>query len=137
MQLPLKITFRDISPSPAIEAHVREKAQKLEKFHSRILGIRVTVSAPDLQHHKRATHHVQVDVKVPGSEIVVNKERRENHENEDVYVAIRDAFSSAERQLRQLSERKRDGLKTQEPRGSAFLPPEPPTEEGSYEDVPS
>lgn len=111
MELPLKITFRDISPSPAIEEHIREKASKLERFHSRIHGIRVTVSAPELQHHKKPTFHVQVDLKIPGAEIVVNKERREVHENEDVYTAIRDAFNTAERQLRQLSEKRRSDAK--------------------------
>ncbi len=76
MELPLKITFRDITSSPALEDHIREKAAKLERFHSRIHGIRVTLSAPDLQHHKKHTYHVQLDLKIPGADIVVNKERR-------------------------------------------------------------
>jgi ribosome-associated translation inhibitor RaiA len=37
---------------------------------------------------------VHIDMTVPGSEIVVNRVA-----NEDVYVAVRDAFDAAKRQL--------------------------------------
>ncbi len=114
MELPLQITFRDISPSAAIEQHIHEHAAKLEKFFSRIMGCRVVLSAPEIQHHKKPIYHVQIDITVPGGEIVVNKERRENHENEDVYVAIRDAFHTAERQLRNHAKRQRGAVKNHE-----------------------
>jgi hypothetical protein len=38
MQIPLQISFRNMDPSPAIEARIREKAAKLERFHDRIIG---------------------------------------------------------------------------------------------------
>ncbi|MEW5943762.1 MAG: HPF/RaiA family ribosome-associated protein, partial [Pseudomonadota bacterium] len=40
MQVPLQITIRDIPPSDALEAHIREKVGKLEQFYPRITGCR-------------------------------------------------------------------------------------------------
>ena len=37
MKIPLQITFRGIPHSDAVEAKIREKADKLEKFSLRIL----------------------------------------------------------------------------------------------------
>jgi cold shock CspA family protein len=49
---PLQISFRDIPPSPAIEARVRRNAAKLGRFHQRITSCRVVTAAPERQHHK-------------------------------------------------------------------------------------
>ncbi len=45
MQIPLRITFRGIPHSDAVEAKIREKARKLDKFHSHIMSCRVAVEA--------------------------------------------------------------------------------------------
>ena len=37
MEKPLEITFRGLAPSPAIEANVRERAAKLERFFRKII----------------------------------------------------------------------------------------------------
>ena len=36
LQVPLQITFRDMPRSDALDAHIRQKAAKLEAFHPRI-----------------------------------------------------------------------------------------------------
>ena len=89
MQIPLQITVRDFPQSEALEASIRKKAGKLEKYYPRITSCRVTVEESH-QHH----FLVSLEVRVPGREIVVNHVR-----NEDVYVATRDAFNAAGRQL--------------------------------------
>jgi len=43
MQLPLQISFRDIPPSAAVEAKIRERADKLERYYDRINGCRVVI----------------------------------------------------------------------------------------------
>lgn len=45
MQIPLQITFRNMDPSPAMEAIVREKAAKLDRFFERIVSCDVTIEA--------------------------------------------------------------------------------------------
>jgi ribosome-associated translation inhibitor RaiA len=100
MKIPLQITFRSTPPSAAVEAHIREKADKLELFYDRIMGCRVVVDAPHRRHHKGKLYHVRVDMTVPGGELVVNREPSKKGAHEDIYVAIRDAFVAAQRQLK-------------------------------------
>jgi ribosomal subunit interface protein len=114
MQVPLEITFRDMPPSPAIEAAIREKASKLEEFHDRITSARVVVEVPHRQHRKGKLFHVRVDVRVPGREIVVSREPEAHHAHEDVYVAIRDAFDGVKRQLEDHAREMRGGVKAHE-----------------------
>jgi len=99
MQVPLEITFRGMDRSDAIEARIREKATWLETFHDRIMSCRVVVEAPHRHHHKGRIYTVAVDLTVPGAELVVNRDPGADHAHEDVYVAIRDAFDAAKRQL--------------------------------------
>ena len=99
MQLPLQITFRNIPPSEAVEAKVRERAEKLERITDNILACRVTIEAPHKHHCKGSTYQVRIDLTVPGNEIVVSRDPGLNHAHEDVYVAVRDAFNAVRRQL--------------------------------------
>jgi len=94
MQVPIQITVRDMLHSEALEAHIRERVAKLEAFHDRITTCRVTVQQQARHQHQGRPFCVRVDVRVPGREIVAN---RDHHE--DVYVALRDAFDAVKRQL--------------------------------------
>lgn len=98
MQMPLEINYRHINESPALDAAIREKAAKLEHFHPRLTGCRVTVEAPHRKGHQGALYQVHIRLTVPGAEIVVSHDSPDKS-HEDVYVAIRDAFDAARRQL--------------------------------------
>lgn len=111
MQIPVQITFRDMEPSPAIEQRVREKTAKLERFFDRITSCRVLIEAPHVHQHKGRLFHVRVDLTIPGGELVVSRNPSEHHAHEDVYVAIRDAFKAAERQLDEHAEKIRGHVK--------------------------
>jgi cold shock CspA family protein/ribosome-associated translation inhibitor RaiA len=138
MKTPLKITFRDMPPSKAIEDNIREKASKLDALYDDIMGCRVIVEAPHRHHHKGKAFVVRIDMTVPGGELVVNREPKhlvaaraihgdelektlaENHEpskhaaHQDVYVAIRDAFNAAGRKLQDYARRRRGKIKVHE-----------------------
>lgn len=109
MKTPLQITFRDIEHSDALEAHISRKAEKLESFFEPIISCRVVVEMPHQHKHRGRFFNVRIDIGVPGSEIVVNRDR-----HEDVYVALRDAFDAARRQLEDYSLRLRHETKTHE-----------------------
>lgn len=109
MKTPLQITFRGVERSDAIEAHIRDKADKLETFFEPIMSCRVVVEVPHQHKHQGKAFNVRIDIGVPGGEIVVN---RDNHE--DVYVALRDAFDAAKRQLEDYGRRLRRETKTHE-----------------------
>jgi len=112
MQIPLQITFRGLPPSPAIEKSIREHAAKLERFYDRLTRCRVVVESPHRRHNKGKLYHVSLDLTVPGAELVVNREPHQRHEHEDVYVAIRDAFNAAARQLEDYARRQRGEVKS-------------------------
>lgn len=106
MQRTIQITFKDMPHSAAIEQHIREKAAKLETFYPNIIGCHVTLETPHKHQHQGKLHNVRIDVKVPGSEIVVNRDK-----HEDIYVALRDAFDAAKRQIEEFGRRQRGDVK--------------------------
>ena len=111
MQLPLQITFRGIPPSEAVEARIREKASKLDKFNSHIISCRVAVEAEHQHHHQGNLYHIRIDITTPRKEIVVSREHHDRQAHEDVYVALRDAFAAATRQLEDYSRIQRGEIK--------------------------
>jgi ribosomal subunit interface protein len=112
MQIPLQISFRNMDPSPAVEAIVREKAAKLDRFFERIVSCDVTIEAPHRRHHKGKLYKVRIDIGVPGKDVHVNQEGPKNQAHEDVNVAIRDAFDAAVRQLEDHARRLRGDVKS-------------------------
>ncbi|UJP05688.1 MAG: ribosome-associated translation inhibitor RaiA [Nitrosomonas sp.] len=106
-QINLQITMRDIPHSDALENHIREKAEKLERFHPHLTSCRVVIEQPHKHHHQGRNYEVHVDLTAPGSELVVD---RATHE--DIYVAVRDAFDAAARQLEDYARRQRGDIKT-------------------------
>jgi ribosomal subunit interface protein len=114
MKLPLQIVFRNLDPSDAIEAKVRERAEKLEHFSKEIMSCRVVVEAHHKHQHKGNLYHVRVDVKVPGAEFVASREPAEHQAHEDVYVAVRDAFDAVRRQLEDHERQRRRQVKAHE-----------------------
>ena len=114
MKLPLEITFRNMDPSEAMEAKVRGEAEKLDTLYDQIMRCRIVVEADHKHHHKGNTYHVRVNLTVPGSELVADREPGQHHAHEDVFVAIRDAFNAVGRQLNTYVDRRRREVKTHE-----------------------
>lgn len=111
MQIPLQITIRGIEHSEALETHIRDKVNKLEEFFDHITSCRVVVELPHKHHQQGKQFNVRIDIGVPGSEIAVNRDHAE-----DVYVALRDAFDAAKRQLEDYARKIRGDVKTHQPR---------------------
>ncbi len=106
METPLQIAFKNLEPSDALEAAIRKRADKLERHFDRIVSCRVSVEAVSQSRHKGNLYHVGIDLRVPDGEIVVSRDR-DRREHEDAYVAIRDAFDSALRQLEEHARKRR------------------------------
>ena len=109
MQLPVQVTLRDIAPSEAVEGYIRERAAKLDAFYDRIMGCRVVVEAPVRHHRKGGPFKVRIDLTVPGDELVVNRQS-----DDDLYVAIREAFDAMRRRLEDYARRQRGSVKAHE-----------------------
>lgn len=115
MQIPLRITFREMPPSAAIEDRVRDRAAALERLHPKITGCHVVVEAQHRHHRQGQLYHVTVHLVVPEGEIVVTRDPPEHHAHEDVQVALRDAFDAAARRLQDRLRRGRGVVKQHEP----------------------
>jgi ribosomal subunit interface protein len=94
MQIPLQITLRNIPKSEAVEAAIRKRAEKLDRYHRHIVSCRVVVEIPSRHKHQGKEFVVRLDIKVPGSEIVVTHDH-----HEDLYAALHEAFHAAQRRL--------------------------------------
>lgn len=115
MKLPLQVTFRNMDASPTVEEEIREKAAKLEQFNDQIMACRVMVEAHHKHHHHGNLYHVRIDLTVPDKELVVSREPGEHHSHEDIYVAVRDAFHAAQRQLQDYNAERQQQVKRHEP----------------------
>lgn len=110
MNIPLKITYRDLQPSPAIETAIRAQTRQFEPFCQYILRCNATVEV--LGKHWRGGHHynVRVAIAVPGGEVAVSR----NHDDADIVVAIGAAFDAARMRLEDHVQRLRRKVKTHE-----------------------
>jgi cold shock CspA family protein len=109
MQLPLQITAHDFPLSEAIEAEIREKAAGLDTYYEGIMRCRVVVEAPVGHHRHGGPYNVRIDLTVPGAELVVNRQI-----DEDLPVAIRDAFDAMRRRLEDYARHQRGAVKSHE-----------------------
>jgi ribosomal subunit interface protein len=109
MELPLQITSHDFTLTPGIEAEIRERADRLDAYYNKIMRCRVVVEAPVGHHRHGGPFKVRLDLTVPRGELVVNRQA-----DEDLLVAIRDAFEAMKRQLEDYVRQHRGVVKTHE-----------------------
>jgi ribosome-associated translation inhibitor RaiA len=107
MELSPQITFRGMASSEAIEAQVRDRVDKLDRFHPRIMSCHVVVECGHRHQRKGRIYHLSIAIKVPVHEIVVDRDPADHHAHEDMNVAIRDASDAARHQLEDVTRRTR------------------------------
>ena len=95
--------MHNIARSDALEARIRALAARLESCNPRITSLRVAVEQAGKHHHLGAQFSVKVEVRLPAQEPAVATRQHD----EDVYVALRDAFDAARRQLEDAVRRQR------------------------------
>lgn len=101
MKVPFNIQFHGMEPSDAVETSAREHVHKLEVFAPDIMTCRVHIDLEQKHKHQGRPYGVRIDLTLPGHELVVNRVH-----NEDVYVALRDAFNNMRRQLEDIVRRR-------------------------------
>jgi ribosome-associated translation inhibitor RaiA len=101
MESPPSITFRNMEGTPALEEHIRRRIEELEKTHPHIVGCDVVVDAPQ----KEACHgngvRRRITCRVPGPDIHVERHVGRSGADEDVNLAIHEAFDAARRKLKE------------------------------------
>ena len=112
MQIPLQITVRHMAHSAALTARIREDATKLEEFYQGIIGCHVVVEEQRRHQQQGRWFNVRIALRVPGHELIVNRDH-----DEDVYVALRDAFANLTRRLEDVARRQHGQVKAHESAG--------------------
>ncbi|HSP86785.1 MAG TPA: HPF/RaiA family ribosome-associated protein [Ignavibacteriaceae bacterium] len=105
MQIPLEISYRDVTKTETLENLIREKAKKLEQFCDSITGCRIAVERPHNYVKTGNQYRIRLSITVPpGREIVISKEPGKNDMHDSLPTVIRDAFSAARKQLQKVIE---------------------------------
>ncbi|MBT5264126.1 MAG: ribosome-associated translation inhibitor RaiA [Rhodospirillaceae bacterium] len=109
---PVRISFKNMDHSDALENAVQEKIDTMAKHFDRISECAVVIEAPHKHGHKSRIYQVRITMGVPGTKIAVNKgHANKDQSHEDPYIAVRDAFNAATRQLEDFSRKIRGDVK--------------------------
>lgn len=101
MDTPLRITFKDMASSEFLERLIRERADRLERFHDHIIDCRVVIEVPHRSPDSGKTPiGISIEVHVPGKRTIVAKDAEERREMKNDHTAVVNrAFDAVERQL--------------------------------------
>jgi len=113
--MPLQITFHQLPVSAALETDIRQLAADLEGVYPGIVSCRIRVEAPHRHQSQGRLYKIAIELGVPGDRLMVNRAPDEHTAHEDVYVAVRDAFRAARRQLEDYARRRRGDVKAHQP----------------------
>ncbi len=112
MQVPLEITFRDVTKTPDIEELIRKQTDKLHKFCPYLIGCRVAIERPQKFQRAGNPYRVRLDITVPPSkEVVVAKDPLDNDMHDDLRTVILEAYKAARRQLDKVADLQRKEVK--------------------------
>lgn len=113
MQVPLKLQFKDVDQTPDLERRIRSKVDRLERHCDYLISCRVLVERPHRHEQSGNPYRVRIEASVPpGHDIVVAKDPGDNDLSDSLVTVINNAFTAAERQIKELVERQRREVKT-------------------------
>ncbi len=112
MKTPLELTFRHMASTPALKARIKKETAKLERYFPEIISCHVIVEEPHARRNQGNLFRIRVDVRIPGHEIAVSREHHDRQQDADAYIAIREAFDAARRQLQDTARVMRNDVKT-------------------------
>ncbi len=98
MRSPPQITFHRTAPSEVLEAHIRDRIDELDTLFDGIVSCHVSIDGPH-RSPQGGLYRVLVELGVPGEQILATGSSDGNPAHADAYVAVRDAFRAARRQL--------------------------------------
>ena len=99
MKNAVDVVYRDLDSSALLNDVITKKLDKLSRYTDQILHSRVVLDMPHKRSGKQFRASIEIDIK--GNPIAVTQD------HESIHVAVRDAFNTAERKIKQLSARQR------------------------------
>ncbi len=102
-----QVVYHNIDQSAALSENVSKRIEKLQRFSGDIIGGRVVLDSPHNNHQKGKVYSVTLEIHTSGKEVIVKQDQHDRAAHEDIYVAVRDAFNAAERQLKSIGRKPR------------------------------
>lgn len=93
----IDVFFKDIDQSPALTSTIHKKFRKLSKYSGNIIHSKVVVDSPNKSKIKGKVFRASIELGLKGKPVLVS------HDDSSAHIAVRDAFSAAERKLKELS----------------------------------
>jgi ribosomal subunit interface protein len=97
----IQITTRSISNSIALKNHIHKYFEKIQRLYKQITQCHVVIDVAQKHNRTHMLFTVNIDIVVHGKEIVVSQKQ-----NNNLYIAICDAFNALERLLNKRVKRK-------------------------------
>ena len=96
-----EVVYRDFDSSPALNETINKRIAKLHRFSDSILHSRVVLNSPHNHKHKGKLFRASIELDMKGSPLLVS------NDDESVHIAIRDAFQTMERKLKESVSKKK------------------------------
>ena len=101
MKLPVQISFHGIDRSEALEALISKEVEGLHKFDADLISCRVAVESEGKHQNQGRECSDLVCLNATGHEFIMNTK------NEDAHAAVRQAFDSLTRQVKDNAAKRR------------------------------
>ena len=101
MKPAVDVVYRDLDSSVALTEVITKKLEKLNRYSDQITYSRIVLDTPHNHKHKGKQFRASIELDIKGQPIAVAQD------NESIHLAVRDAFSSVERKIKEMSSRKR------------------------------
>ncbi len=105
MKLPLQVSFHGIDRSGALEQLIAKEVESLHKFDAELISCRVAVETEGRHQNQGRETCVRVNLTSPGKEFV------QTEKDEDAFNAVRRAFDSLVRQVKDNAAKRRGEVK--------------------------
>lgn len=101
MKPAVDVVYRDLDSSAALNEIISKKLAKLTRYSDQILRSRVVLDAPHNHKHKGKQYRASIELDIKGHPFAVTQD------DESIHIAVRDAFCTAERKVKELTSRQR------------------------------
>lgn len=102
MKPAVDVVYRDLDSSAALNEIITKKLEKLNRYTDQIVHSRVVLDVPHNHKHKGKQFRASIELDIKGHPVAITQD------DESIHIAVRDAFSSAERKVKQLAARQRN-----------------------------
>lgn len=105
MERPLQIAFKNMASSDFLDGLIRERVDRLQRFHPNITGARVVIGVPHRSPESGKTPiGITVEIDIPGHKPIVSKGEQDRREMKgDHSAVVNRVFEVVERQLEQIT----------------------------------